>query len=189
MGRWRRAAHGETSLDSLLTAAARGDEDAFASLYDASASRVYGVVVRVLRDPAQAEEVAQEVYLEAWQKAPSFSPELGGALSWLLTIAHRRAVDRVRSEQARRERDERAQTFTTPFDEVAASVEDAEDRSRVAAALDLLTDLQRQAVELAYYGGYTYRQVAELLGAPLGTVKSRLRDGLARLSEALETDR
>lgn len=183
---WRRRP-GSASLETLVRRVADGDEAAFGAVYDATSSRVYGIARRVLRDPAQAEEVAQEVYLELWQKAGTFDDERGGAAAWLATIAHRRAVDRVRTEQARRTRDDRAAAASgaAPFDDVASTVEEADERARVAAALGQLTDLQRQAVELAYYGGLTYRQVAEQLGAPLGTVKSRLRDGLRRLSETL----
>ncbi len=174
------------SLEASLRRAAQGDEAAFADFYDGTSSRVYGVILRVLRDPAQSEEVAQEVFLEVWRHAGRFDAGLGSALAWIMTIAHRRAVDRVRSEQSSRDRTLRvAVEVAPPYDEVAASVEQWAEHDRVTQALSALTDLQRQAIDLAYYGGYTYRQVAELLDAPLGTIKTRLRDGLLRLQAEL----
>ena len=175
------------ALDGLLLQAARSDEAAFAALYDQVGSRVYGVILRVLRDPAQSEEVAQEVFLDVWERAGRFDPQRGSATTWILTIAHRRAVDRVRSEQSHRNRMDRAVAggAVPAFDIVAAAVEDRAERERVQRALGALSDLQRQAIELAYYGGYTYRQVAELLDAPLGTIKTRMRDGLLRLQAEL----
>ncbi len=175
------------SLDALLQRASGGDEPAFAAMYDRTAARVYGVILRVLRDPAQSEEVAQEVFLELWDRSARFDPQRGTAVTWIMTVAHRRAVDRVRSEQSLRDRVERVAAAEPPaYDQVASSVEERAEHERVRRALAAVTDLQREAIELAYYGGRTYRQVADLLGVPLGTIKTRLRDGLRRLQTELD---
>ncbi len=182
------AAVSRPSSELLLARVARGDRHAYAALYDRVGGQVYGSIRRVLRDPSQSEEVSQEVLLEVWRNASRFDASRGSANAWILTMAHRRAVDRVRSEQASRNRDDRAgvrESATAPFDTVAEEVEVRLEHEQVRSALDDLTTLQREAVELAYYGGYTYREVAELLGAPLGTVKTRLRDGLIRLRDTL----
>jgi RNA polymerase sigma-70 factor (ECF subfamily) len=178
-----------TDAGALLRAVARGDEEAFGQLYDLVAPRVYGLIRRVLRDPAQAEEVAQEVLVEVWRSAAQFDPERGSPTTWVFTIAHRRAVDRVRSEQAAADRTIRvgAASVDTPFDSVADEVATRLERQQVRRCLDDLTELQRQAVTLAYYQGHTYPQVSELLGAPLGTVKTRMRDGLIRLRDCMST--
>jgi len=182
------SAPGDAALEDLLERVAAGDQGAFAVLYDRCGGQVYGLVLRVLRDPAQSEEVTQEVLLEVWRSAPRYDRTRGKALTWILTLTHRRAVDRVRSEQAARQRDSLAgsRDLRTGFDAVAEEVEVRLEHEQVRRALERLTGLQREAVELAYYGGYTYRQVAELLDAPLGTVKTRLRDGLLRLRDELE---
>ncbi|MFP4311760.1 MAG: ECF RNA polymerase sigma factor SigK [Nitriliruptoraceae bacterium] len=173
--------------EALLAAVARGDQAAFAALYDRIAPLVHGVVRRVVRDPAQSEEVTQEVLVELWRTAVRFDPDRGTARAWILTMAHRRAIDRVRSEQSSRDRTARVagREHTRPFDDVAEQVETSLEHDRVRTALATLTDLQRQAVELAYYQGYTYREVAELLDTPLGTIKTRMRDGLIRLRDAM----
>ncbi len=174
-------------LDQLLTAAAGGDRHAFAELYDAVAGAVYGTIRKVVRDPAISEEVAQDVLLEVWRTAARFDPDRGRATTWILTMAHRRAIDRVRSEQAGRDRLERVgiAAHRPAFDATFEAVERADDHRRLNEALDVMTDLQREAVELAYFDGLTYREVAAKLGVPLGTIKTRMRDGLLRVKETL----
>lgn len=177
----------QASVDDLLGRVARGDGHAFELLYDRIAGSVYGVIRRVLRDPAQSEEVAQEVLVEVWRSATRFDGDRGSATTWVHTIAHRRAVDRVRSAQASYERDLRVarRDQVTAYDEVAEHVEARLEAQQVRRCLDHLTDLQRESVTMAYYDGYTYREVSELLTVPLGTVKTRVRDGLIRLRECL----
>ncbi|KDN23470.1 ECF RNA polymerase sigma factor SigK [Amycolatopsis rifamycinica] len=179
------------SADELLRRVAAGDETAFASLYDLVAGPVLGLATRVLRNHAQAEEVAQEVLVEVWRKATRYEPERGSALSWVLTIAHRRAVDRVRSHQAGADREERAGLMDVrrPFDEVTESTLAGLEQQRVRQCLAALTDLQRESIVLAYYNGYTYPEVAEVLQVAPGTVKTRIRDGLIRLRDCLGVDR
>jgi RNA polymerase sigma-70 factor, ECF subfamily len=172
-------------LDDLLAQVARGDPQAFARLYDQLSGPIYGLACRVLRDPAQAEEVAQEVLLELWRTAARFDRSRGSAAAWALTIAHRRAVDRVRSAVAAAEREQRAWPLTQSDDEVAEAVEASMERDRVRRCLDGLTDLQRESITLAYYGGYSYREVAGLLGSTLGTIKTRIRDGFIRMRDCL----
>jgi RNA polymerase sigma-70 factor (ECF subfamily) len=178
---------GSASLEYLLAVVAQGDHEAFEAVYDRSAPQVYGLVRRVLRDAAQAEEVAQEVFLEVWRSAASFDASRAGAMTWLLTIAHRRAVDRVRSAQAASDRDVRFGRLQVErdVDVVSEAVEQRLETAAVREALSSLTVLQRQALTLAYYGGYTHTEVAELLGVPLGTVKTRIRDGLIRLRDLM----
>lgn len=176
-----------TDLDALLRRVAQHDAGAFAAFYDATRSRVYGMVARVLRDRGYSEETTQDVYLQVWRTAESYDPASGSALAWLLTLAHRRAVDRVRSEQAATLRDARYGAATTErdTDEVSDAVLAEEERRRVAACLGGLTDMQRECVELAYYQGLTYVQVSERLAANLATVKSRMRDALRSLRNCL----
>lgn len=175
------------TLEDRLHQVALGDRQAFDAVYEQLAGPVLGVARRVLRDPAQAEEVAQEVLVEIWRTASRYDPARGSARAWALTMAHGRAVDRVRSVDASARREARAAELMVepPFDQVVEAVEARLDRERVRRCLEGLTELQRQSVTLAYYGGYTYSQVAHLLSSPLGTVKTRLRDGLARLRDCL----
>lgn len=179
------------SAESLLEQVATGDRRAYADLYDAMAPAVYGLARRVVVDPSMAEEVTQEVLLAVWSQAASFDRTKGSARTWVFTMAHRRAVDVVRSEQASRNRVDRVAAASTerPFDEVADTVvEQIVDRARardVERALRNLSHLQRAALELAYYKGLTYREVAETLEIPLGTAKTRIRDGLRRLGDQL----
>jgi RNA polymerase sigma-70 factor, ECF subfamily len=176
-----------TSREELLARVAGGDQDAFAELYDQTASRVLGLVQRLLVDHAQSEEVTQEVFLEIWQTAPRYAADRGSALTWILTMAHRRAVDRVRASEASRQRDLRigVRDHVVGHDEVAEQAEIRLENVRVERALSRLSEAQREAVTLAYYGGLTQREVSDRLGVPLGTVKTRLRDGMIRLRDEL----
>jgi RNA polymerase sigma-70 factor (ECF subfamily) len=181
-------AAGPADLAALVGQVARGDESAFRALYDQASRPVLGIIRRILRDPAQSEEVMQEVLLEVWRTAARFDPEAGSATAWITTLAHRRAVDRVRSEHSAARRELRAAAATVEYDEVAEAVEINLEHERVRRCLTTLTELQREAVTLAYYGGYTYQEVAELLGVATGTVKTRMRDGLIRLRDCLGVD-
>jgi RNA polymerase sigma-70 factor, ECF subfamily len=182
------AGHPADELGALLARVARGDEGAYEAVYDRTASRVLGVVRAVVRDPAQSEEVAQEVLLDVWRTASRFDPALGSAACWVTTLAHRRAVDRVRSAQRAAEREVRTASADVAYDEVVEAVEARLDRERVRRCLGSLTPLQRESVTLAYYNGYTYREVGALLGVAVGTVKTRMRDGLIRLRDCLGVD-
>lgn len=171
----------------LLVRVAGGDQTAFARLYDMLAPRVFGLILRVLVDRAQSEEVLQEVFLDVWQSAGAFAPNKGQGRSWVLTIAHRRAVDRVRSSQSSTDRDVRVglRDVHTPQEGVVEQVELRIEGRRVVRALGVLPDPQREAIVLSYFGGYSQSEIAALLGAPLGTIKTRMRDGLTRLRQEM----
>lgn len=172
--------------DDLLVRVARGDESAFAALYDALGATVFGMARRVIRDPARAEEVAQEVFLQVWQTAARFDPERGSAKSWVLTLAHRRAVDAVRHDQAATNRENSYDWSPgVDHDQVLETVTVRLEHEQVRRCLGSLTELQREAVNLAYYQGYTYAEVAQVLGANPATVKTRMRDGLVRLRDCM----
>lgn len=170
----------------LLQRVARGDEAAFAALYDLFGGSVYGMARRVIRDPARAEEVAQEVFLQVWQTATRFDATRGSAKSWLLTLAHRRAVDAVRHDQAATDRENTYDWSPgVDHDEVLENVTLKLEHEQVRRCLDGLTELQRESITLAYYQGYTYAEVAKVLDANPATVKTRMRDGLIRLRDCL----
>lgn len=177
---------GDLAAD-LLVRVARGDQQAFAELYDMLSPRVFALILRVLVNRSQSEEVLQEVFLEIWQSAGRFAPNKGQGRSWVLTIAHRRAVDRVRSSQASADRDNRVgvRDLDADRDLVAETVESRMDGQRVVAALATLPEAQQEALVLAYYGGYSQSEIAALVGTPLGTIKTRMRDGLSRLRTEL----
>lgn len=168
--------------EALMASVATGDEPAFAELYDELAPTVFGIVLRVVRDPAQSEEVTQEVFLEVWRQAARYDSARGGVRAWAVTIAHRRAVDRVRSEQALRDRQLRdAATPVVDLDTPSENVIGSWERERARQALSELSASQRQALELAFFDGLTHVEIADRLGVALGTVKTRIRDGLIRL--------
>lgn len=175
------------SREDLLARIAGGDREAFAELYDQVAPRIFGLIRRVLVDQAQSEEVTQEVFLEIWQTASRYAPTKGSALTWMLTMSHRRAVDRIRASQAGRDRDMKIgmRDYEREFDSVSESVEISIENERVKVAMQNLTELQREAITLAYYRGLSHSEVAEHLHIPIGTVKTRLRDGMIRLRDAM----
>ena len=174
-------------LQQLLARVAVGDKVAFGDLYDEVAPRVFGLVKRLLVDHSQSEEVTQEIFLEVWQSASRFDPNKGGATTWILTMAHRRAVDRVRASQSSRDRDVKIgiRNHETDYDNVSSTVETRVEHEKVEKAMGRLTELQRQAIQLSYYGGYSNSEVAEILSVPTGTVKTRIRDGMIRLRDEM----
>jgi RNA polymerase sigma-70 factor (ECF subfamily) len=176
-----------TELGQLLRLASRGDQQAFAKLYDATSTRVFGLALRIVRDPAQAEEVAQEAFLEIWRTASRFNPDKGSAPAWMLTIVHRKSVDRVRSAESSTRRDNRyhEQNQTVDHDSTADAAHASMEARRVRTAMESLTAVQREALELAYFGGYTHTEVASMLDLPVGTAKTRIRDGLIRLRDTM----
>ena len=178
-------------IDGILAAVASGDRESFAQLYDLVVPAVFGLVRRLVRDPSHSEEVTQEVMLDVWRTAPRYLPSQGSAVGWILTIARHRAIDRIRSEQAARDRVEKVGPgqIEIDHDQVSEEVIRSSDRSAVSRALDDLGSLQREAIELAFYGGLTQAEIAGRLGVPLGTIKTRIRDGMLRLQEALSASR
>lgn len=182
-----RAVPAPQHLADLVALSARGHDDAFSELYDLTASRLYGLVLRILRSPDHAAEVTQEVFVEVWRQSARYAPEKGSVLAWMSTIAHRRAVDRVRAVSSEVARDEQyaVTAVVREADQVWEGVETKMDVERVRKGMASLTPIQREALGLAYFGGYTQTQVATLLKLPLGTVKTRIRDGLIGLRDAL----
>lgn len=174
-------------LANLLTAIGGQDRDAFADFFDLTGARVYGLAVRIVRDPTLAEDITQEVFIQVWTSADRYNPAAGSPLGWLMTLAHRRSVDRIRSEQttANRDRDYGYRQLGRDHDIVTEQVEQNFDEQAVSRCLDSLTDVQREVIGLAYYSARTYREVADHLGVALPTVKSRIRDGLIRLKNCL----
>jgi RNA polymerase sigma factor (sigma-70 family) len=173
------------SDEAVVALVARSDEQALAELYDRFGRVAYGLALRILRDEALAEDAVQEAFLTAWRRADTFMPERAKASTWLLTLVHRRAVDLVRREERRR-----ADPIETAADRVGDGPADDTvwlryERERVQAALRQLPDQQREALELAYYGGFTQSELAERLGQPVGTIKSRMFSGLGRLRDLL----
>ena len=173
------------SDEAVVALLARSDESALAELYDRFGRVAYGLALRILRDDKLAEDAVQEGFLTAWRNADRFMPERGKASTWLLTLVHRRAVDLVRREDRRR-----AEPLSETVEpEASGSAEDDAwlrfERERVQSALKQLPDQQREALELAYYGGFSQTELAERLGQPVGTIKSRMFTGLARLRELL----
>jgi RNA polymerase sigma-70 factor (ECF subfamily) len=176
-----------TEIEGLLHRVADGDHRAFGELYDRMLRRVHGLALRVLRDPSQAEEVAQEVFLEVWQLAGRFDADRGGAAAWILHKTHCKAVDRVRSAAARTARDLRAgiRDQAASGDSLADMVELRIESERVGRALGRLPEEQRQAVTMSHLSGFTHTEVSRMLQIPLGTVKTRIRTGMNRLREDL----
>ncbi|WP_036491350.1 MULTISPECIES: ECF RNA polymerase sigma factor SigK [Nocardioides] len=174
-------------LAFLMQRSSRGDEAAFAELYDATSARAYGLALRVVRNPAHAEEVLQEAFLDAWRTSSRFDPTRGSAIGWLLTIVHRKAVDRVRSAEASTARDSTYHRESRPVehDSTLEAAHASLEAQRVRGAVAGLTAVQREAVELAFFGGYTHTEVATMLDVPVGTAKTRIRDGLIRLRDAM----
>jgi RNA polymerase sigma-70 factor (ECF subfamily) len=177
---------GSPDVDELMHRAARGDSGAFETLYDVLSPAVYGLARRVVRDPARAEDVTQEVFLDVWRKATRFDGARGKAKTWVMTIAHRRSVDAVRRSEAQKRQDHQGAPDEVSHDEPADALIAAEEHGAVRDCLETLTELQLESVRLAYFNGYTYGEVATLLDKPLPTIKTRMRDGLIRLRDCLE---
>ncbi|MEU6828121.1 ECF RNA polymerase sigma factor SigK [Nocardia beijingensis] len=181
------ATRASRELAALLAATGAGDRGAFTEFYQLTSPRVFGLTVRVLRSHAAAEEVTQEVYLQVWSMADRYDATLASPVGWLMMLAHRRAVDRVRAESSASSRDlvYAHEQLGRAHDVVAESVTQRIEEQQVAGCLEMLTPTQREAITLAYYGGWTYREVADHLSVPLPTIKTRIRDGLKRLEKCL----
>ena len=176
----------ELELDNaLIRGVAAGDHEAFAEFYDRWSGRLFALIVRILVDRAQSEEVLQEVFLEIWRSASDFSPDRGSARAWLVTLARRRAIDRVRSSQSSRERESRWRDYMPDVDLTVQQVEDRLEGEQVRRALEAVGEPYRSTIELAYFTGLTHREIARRTNTPLGTVKTRIRDGMARLRREL----
>ena len=173
--------------EELMLRIADGSESAFEELYDRLSPQVFGLIRRILKDQAQSEEVVQEVFVEAWQQATRYDAARGKAITWLLTLAHRRAVDRVRASQASKDRDlrEGIKAFQASYDDVEETTIQRDESRRVNRALERLSDGQREAIQLAYFGGYTHLEVADMLKIPVGTAKTRIRDGMNKLRDLM----
>lgn len=184
---FRDTSHPDERLGSLITRIAQGDHEAFTAFYLLTCRRVYGLARRTIIDAEISRETTQDVFLIVWEQARKFNPAKGSPMSWLMVITHRRAVDRVRAEQSgnRREIVWEAKTIQHPFDEVAERFSDPIEARLVKESLSQLTSLQRESIGLAFYGCLTYPEVAERLGVPVATVKSRIRDGLTQLRNYL----
>jgi len=180
------ASESSPDLDDLLLRTARGDDQAFAALYDALGGAVLGLARRLVRNPSRAEEITQEVFLQVWRTAARFDPDRGRAKTWVLVLAHRRAVDAIRHDQAASDREDAYDWVGGPDHDVVSEEAIVNlEHQQVRRCMDGLTDLQRESVTLAFYGGYSYPEVAELLDANLATVKTRMRDGLIRLRDCM----
>ena len=183
-----RKRHAHFSDEALVALVARGDESALGELYDRVGRIAFGLAMRVLRDEQLAEDAVQEGFLAVWRSAAGFRAERAKASTWILTLVHRRAVDLVRREERRRA--EPLSDETAAASGASEATDEAAwlrfERERVQAALGQLPDIQREALELAYYGGFSQSELAERLGVPLGTIKSRMFAGLARLRELLD---
>ncbi len=176
---------GRDDVEQLLSEVARGDTSAFERLYEAMGSVVFGLARRVIRDPERAEDVSQEVFVEVWRKAPNFDRAKGTAKTWILTITHRRAVDAIRRAETARKYEAQVIGEEVDLEAPGEALIAQEEQGAVRECLKTLTDLQQESIQLAYYQGYTYNQVATLLERPLPTIKTRMRDGLIRLRDCL----
>lgn len=177
----------DAHLESVMSRVAAGDQEAFSALYEATSGHLYAVIMKVLRNPALSEEVLQDAYVQIWQNAGSYEAGRGRVITWCLTLAHRRAVDRVRSVRASQERDlaQGIKEYQESYDDVEDTVALRLESERVNRAMESLNAGQVKVIKLAYYGGYTQQEIARIMDLPLGTVKTRIRDGMSRLRTTL----